>query len=240
MHEYPIEAFERLRHTSLIQQWQRLTFVHWRYDPTVVQEILPDGLTVDTFDGSAWVGLVPFHMMDVRPPFIPTLHPLTTFPETNIRTYVRGSRGQGVWFCSLEITRLLGVVAARTLFGVPYTWAEMSIDQTSERIRYTSRRRWPKPRGASSTLEIEIGERRAELTGLERFLTSRWATYSKLPGGGLGWVPVEHEPWQLHSARIRELGESLTIAAGLPAPTSHAVAHYSPGVTARIGFPHRA
>ncbi len=240
MDDYPVEAPGTLRYPSLTQQWQRLTFVHWRYDPGDVQAILPDGLTVDTFDGSAWVGLVPFHMIDVRPPFIATLHPLTTFPETNIRTYVRGSRGQGVWFCSLEITRLLGVAVARTLFGVPYTWAEMSIDQTSERIRYASRRRWPNPRGASSLLEVEIGDRIDELGDLERFLTSRWATYSTLPGGTLGWVPVEHEPWSLHSAEIRELSETLTVAAGLPPTTSETIAHYSPGVTARIGFPHRA
>jgi hypothetical protein len=240
MDDYPLQAPGHLRYPSLTQQWRRLTFVHWRFDAADVQAILPDGLEVDTFDGSAWVGLVPFQMIDVRPPFISTLHPLTTFPETNIRTYVRGSRGQGVWFLTLEITRLLGVAVARTLFGVPYTWAEMSIDQTSDRIRYASRRRWPKPRGASSLLEIEIGERRAELTDLERFLTSRWATYSKLPGGGLGWVPVEHEPWPLHAARIRELGESLTVATGLPAPASSAIAQYSPGVTARIGFPKRA
>lgn len=240
MMEYPLEAPGHLRYPSLVQRWQRLTFVHWRYDPADVRAILPKGLTVDTFDGSAWVGLVPFHMIDVRPPFVPTLHPITTFPETNLRTYVRGSRGQGVWFCTLEITRLVGVAVGRTLFGVPYSWAEMSIDQTSERIRYASRRRWPQPRGASSVLEIEIGERNDHLSDLDRFLTSRWATYSKLPGGGLGWVPVEHEPWRLHAARIRELGESLTVAAGLPAPTSPAIAHYSPGVTARIGFPHRA
>jgi uncharacterized protein YqjF (DUF2071 family) len=224
----------------MTQYWADVVFLHWRYDPADVQAILPDGLTVDTFDGSAWVGLVPFHMIDVRPPFISTLHPITTFPETNIRTYVRGSRGQGVWFCTLEITRLLGVAVARTFFGVPYAWAEMSIDQTSERIRYASRRRWPKPRGATSVLEVEIGDRQPELNDLERFLTSRWSTNSTLPRGALGWVPVEHEPWPLHAAHIRELGESLTVATGLPAPTSAAIAHYSPGVTARIGFPHRA
>ena len=86
MDDYPLQPPGQLKHASLTQQWQRLTFVHWRYDPADVQAILPDGLTVDTFDGSAWVGLVPFHMIDVRPPFIPTLHPITTFPETNIRT----------------------------------------------------------------------------------------------------------------------------------------------------------
>lgn len=240
MDEYPIEAPGRLRHPSLTQEWRTVTFVHWRYEPEVVQAILPDGLTVDTFDGSAWVGLVPFRMVDVRPPWIPTLHPITTFPETNIRTYVRGPRGQGVWFSSLEITRLFGVAVARLVFGVPYIWAGMSIEATAGRVRYESSRRWPGPRGASSVVEVEIGHRLAGLGDLERFLTSRWATYTRLPGGRIGRVPVEHEPWKLHTADIIELSENLTTAAGLPASIGAPIAHFSPGVTARIGWPSRA
>ena len=238
--DYPIAAPSRLRFPSLTQRWERLTFVHWRYDPREVKAILPDGLTVDTFDGSAWVGLVPFRMVDVRPPWIPTLHPLTTFPETNIRTYVRGPRGQGVWFSSLEITRLIGVAVARLGFGVPYVWADMSIDETSRRIRYQSRRRWPGPRGAASVVEVQVGEDLGPLSDFERFLTSRWATYNVLPGRRLGWVPVSHEPWALRSAQILELSEDLTSAAGLPRPTSEPVAHFASGVTARIGWPRSA
>lgn len=240
MDEYPIEAPGRLRHPSLTQEWRRVTFVHWRCEPEAVRSILPDGLDVDTFDGSAWVGLVPFRMVDVRPPWIPTLHPFTTFPETNIRTYVRGPRGQGVWFSSLEITRLFGVAVARLGFGVPYVWAKMSIEETGGRVRYESSRRWPGPRGASSVVEVEVGDRLAELGDLERFLTSRWATYSRLPGGRIGWVPVEHEPWTLHTAGIIELSEDLTTAAGLPALIGEPVVHFAPGVTARIGWPRRA
>lgn len=240
MDDYPVAAPSRLKHPSLTQEWRHLTFVHWRYEPEPIQAILPDGLTVDTFDGSAWVGLVPFQMVDVRPPWIPTLHPITTFPETNVRTYVRGPRGQGIWFSSLEITRLLGVAVARLGFGVPYHWAEMSMVETRGRVRYESRRRWPGPRGAFSVVEIEIGARPVELGDLERFLTSRWATYTRLPGGRIGWVPVEHEPWTLHSADIVELSENVTSAAGLPPPTGEPVAHFAPGVTARIGWPKRA
>lgn len=237
--DYPIAAPASLRFPSLTQHWRWLTFVHWRYEPRDVQAILPEGLTVDTFDGSAWVGLVPFRMVDVRPPWTPSLHPLTTFPETNLRTYVRGPRGQGVWFSSLEITRLIGVAVARIGFGVPYVWADMSIDRAGRRVRYRSRRRWPGPR-AASIVEIEIGEDLDRPGHLERFLTSRWATYNLLPFRRLGWVPVSHEPWPLHSARVLELAEDLTRAAGLPAPAGEPIAHFSPGVTARIGWPRRA
>ena len=235
--DYPVDPPHRLRVPSLVQRWRRLTFVHWRYEPQFVQALLPDGLTVDTFDGSAWVALVPFEMVDIRPPWLPSLHPITTFPETNIRTYARGPDGQAVWFCSLEITRSLGVGIARAAFGVPYTWAAMSIDQRGPRIRYESRRRWPEPRGAASLVDVEVGRRVEAATPLERFLTSRWATYNLLPGGRLGRVPVSHEPWILHHASLLELREDLTAAAGLPPPASEPVVHFSPGVDARIGWP---
>jgi uncharacterized protein YqjF (DUF2071 family) len=40
------------------ERWERLTFLRWPYEPTAVQHLLPGGLTVDTFGGAAWVGLV--------------------------------------------------------------------------------------------------------------------------------------------------------------------------------------
>lgn len=228
-----------LSRATLTQRWDLLTFVHWRCDPFRVQALLPTGLSVDTFDGSAWVGLVGFRMVDVRPPVVPTLHPLTTFSETNVRTYVRGSRGPGVWFFSLEIPRLLGVTVARTLFSVPYTWAAMSIVADGPRVRYESRRRWPAPRGAHSTLEVLVTGPITAPNELEIFLTSRWATYTAL-GGGLGWVPVAHEPWSLSACELIEIDESLLAAAGLPDIPGAPLVHHADPVTARIGWPRTA
>ena len=119
--DYPLHAAERVRRPVMMQGWKNLTFVHWSYHPAVVQRRLPPGLAVDTFEGRAWVGLVAFHMEDIRLPLLPALPYLGTFPETNVRTYVRGPDGRpGVWFDSLDITRLIPVLVALGTYRLPY------------------------------------------------------------------------------------------------------------------------
>ena len=81
-----------VRRPCMIHEWNELTFLHWRYDAEAVQRLLPPGLEVETFDGSAWVGLVPFQML-VRPPGLPPLPWVSHFPETNVRTYARAADG---------------------------------------------------------------------------------------------------------------------------------------------------
>ena len=130
--------------------WRDLLFIHYPFAPEVVQALLPDDLTIDTWpdaDGiqRAWVALVPFEMVvgtpgGLRLPFV------GTFPETNVRTYVRGPDGTpGVWFCSLEAGGLLASLTARAAYGLPYFWADMSIDPgrraTDGVWRYDSTRR---------------------------------------------------------------------------------------------------
>jgi uncharacterized protein len=93
----------RVAHPVMYHQWNRITFLHWRYPPAVVQSFLPAGLTADTCDGTAWIGLTPFLMEDVRPPGLPALPWLSRFGEVNVRTYVRDTRGRpGIWFLSLD------------------------------------------------------------------------------------------------------------------------------------------
>ena len=140
----------------MLQGWHDLASVHWRYDPAVVQALLPDGFTVDTFDGAAWVGLIPFHMRRIRVPHTPALGPLSTFPETNVRTYLLDPEGRpGVWFCSLDITRLLPALVARVSYRLPYCWAQMSIERDRDIITYTSRRRWPRPSSGRCRPRVE-------------------------------------------------------------------------------------
>ena len=111
----------------MVQHWEELTFVHWRYPADVVQKALPAGLEVETFDGSAWIGLVPFAMR-VRLPGSPSVPWVSEFPETNVRTYVRGPDGErGIWFFSLDAARLGAVVTARTTYRLPYFWSRMRV-----------------------------------------------------------------------------------------------------------------
>ena len=103
------------------QQWQELAYIHWRYDAAVVQALLPEGLEVDTFDGSAWVGLIPFSMRNISFPGTPAIPYLGSFPEVNVRTYVKKDGIPGVWFFSLDVNRLLPALAARASYFLPYS-----------------------------------------------------------------------------------------------------------------------
>ncbi len=144
MTDYPASAPDRVDRPVMLQGWKDLTFVHFAYDPTVVQRRLPPGLVVDTFEGCAWVGLVAFRMEGIRLPHLPPVPYLGTFPETNVRTYVRGPDGRpGVWFDSLDVNRLIPVLVALGTYRLPYRWAEMSIEHENDTVSYRARRRWP-------------------------------------------------------------------------------------------------
>lgn len=222
-------------------RWEQLTMLHWRYPAAEVQALLPSGFHVETFDGDAWVGLVPFQMR-VDVPFVPELPSVLHFPETNVRTYVQGPSGEpGVYFWSLEASSLPAVVTARTTYQVPYFWADMTLEQTGDVIRYQSSRRWPGPKGATSIVEARIGEPFGpdEATDLDRFLTARWALYGSF-GRWRSYATMFHEPWPLHHAEVLHWDDQLVRAAGLTQPTAEPLVHYSPQVNVRCGWPGKA
>jgi len=225
----------------MLQEWRNLGSVHWPYDPAEVQRLLPKGLLVDTCNGAAWVGLIPFEMCNIRVPHLPALGRLSTFPETNVRTYVLTPEGcRAVWFFSLDISRLLPAIVARTTYGLPYCWSSStSTHDGIDTFTYTTARRWPRPQ-VNSRLELRVGAAvaQADLTELERFLTARWALASRFAGMNL-WADVAHAPWELHHSQILDCEDSLVTAAGLTPPAGDPLALWSPGVKVRIGRPRR-
>ncbi|GAA3084813.1 YqjF family protein [Streptosporangium carneum] len=215
-----------------------MTFVHWRYPSDVVQSLLPDGLTAEEFDGSAWVGLTPFLMEDVRVPGTPALPWLSRFPETNVRTYVRDGQGRGgLWFLSLDAGRLPPVLGARATYWLPYHWSDMSVRVEDERRSYRCGRRWPGPAGARCDADVRVGAPLAdsERDSLSVFLTERYRLFTRV-GGRLAHAEVEHRPWPLHHARLVHLDEGLLRAGGLTAPEHDPIVHASPGVRVRVGM----
>ena len=224
----------------MLHRWDTLTFLHWTYKPDVVARLLPPRLTLDTFEGKAWVGLIPFNMR-VRLEHTPSLPWASRFCETNVRTYVRDEQGRpGIWFFSLDASRLGAVVAARATFRLPYMWSQMSLHKNGDTITYVCRRRWPGPRGASSNVSIDIGApyRPDELTARDHFLTARWRLFS-ISDGWRRYGDAAHDPWVLQRATVRGCDDQLVAAAGLPQPSTAPLVHYSPGVDVRIGPPRR-
>lgn len=219
------------------QGWRDVAFLHWAYDPGVVAPLLPAGVVPDLWDGRAWVGLTPFVLHSFRFPFTPPVPRLSTFPETNLRTYVRGPDGRdGLWFLTLEADSLLTTIAARAGFGVPYRWARMEVRSQGGTVEYLSTRRSaravhhrivvrPRPPG-----DWGPGDH-------DHWLTGRWRAWTRL-GGRLATVPVHHAPWPLRPADLVDLDEGLLAAAGLPPPEAPPLVHFSAGVgDVRLGPP---
>jgi hypothetical protein len=226
------EAEEQVRFPVLRGGWLTISFLHWRHDVDVIQAMLPDGLTVDTYDGSAWVSMTPFLMADQRPLFLPTAGRLGNFPETNLRTYVRGPGGrEGIWFFSLEAASAAMVFSARTFAGVPYHRATLSIDESDGVMTYAGVRRG----GSPSYRAVVRPGAPVEASEHAVWLTGRWRAYTRHVGR-LFETPITHEPWPLRAATVVELEQTLTSAAGLPDAAGEPLVHYSDGVRdVRIG-----
>ncbi|MGW4029318.1 YqjF family protein [Streptomyces sp. NPDC004838] len=224
----------------LTQSWLDLAFLHWAADPAVVAPLMPAGARPDTLDGVTYIGLVAFRMHRVGWFRLPGIPYLGSFPETNVRLYSVDAHGRrGVVFRSLDASRLLPVAVGRAAFRLPYVWSRMEVRRESDTVTYTSRRRWPGPRGADSRIAVRVGGLVEEPSELEHFLTARWGMHSVFFGRSL-YLPNTHPRWPLHHAELLRCDESLVAAAGLPAPVGEPVSVlYSPGVPVRFGRPPR-
>ena len=218
------------------QKWRDLLFLHWSVPAEPLQALLPSGLTLDTFAGRAYVGLVPFTMRGVRPAFLPAVAPLSNFHEINVRTYVhQAGQNPGVWFFSLDAANALAVKIARSLFKLPYHFADMGLTKNDGEILYTSRRRWPEPTPASCEIRYApTGDIRPALPGtLAHFLAERYVLYS-CANGSLYRGRVHHRPYPLQTASVSELREDLIAAAGIVRPDAAPLVHFAAGVDVQI------
>ncbi|MEA2645583.1 MAG: uncharacterized protein QOE92_666 [Chloroflexota bacterium] len=222
----------------MLQDWDSLTFVHWRVEPGMVQRLLPPGLAVDTADGAAWVSLVLFRLR-VRWLSTPALPYATVFPEINVRTYVTGpDGGAGIYFLSLDAPRLVAVTTALVTYGLPYRWSRMRLEEAGSRVTYRCRRRLPRFPAASCLVSVDAGEARAapDLAPLDHFLTARWSLFASRQGR-LVRADVEHPTWPLARARLLDYDDGLLAAAGVPEVSGEPVVHYSPRLHARLTAP---
>lgn len=225
-------------HPVMRQCWRHLAFLHWEVGVEVLRRLVPEPLDIDTLEGRAYVGLVPFTMHGVRLAWPPALPGISRFHEVNVRTYVHlGGREPGVHFLSLDAASRLAVIGARTFWKLPYHFAVMDLRQEQGVIVYSSSRRWPGPRPANCRLRYRpVGETApARPDSLEHFLAERYLLYT-LSRGRLLRGRVHHGPYPLQAAECPELDESLVQAAGITRPSAPPLVHYAAGVDVEV-FP---
>jgi uncharacterized protein YqjF (DUF2071 family) len=203
---------DRPTRSSGHQAWRDLLFLHWEVPAQALQRLVPPELTIDTFEGRAFVGVVPFMMRDVR------LGParLRPFQETNVRAYVHAQGVPGVWFLSLDAQSALAVWGGRALFGLPYFRAAIHCSSNEGTTRYALERRGsPSARWKVQWTVEESAAHHAVAGTLEHFLTERYALYGSSRGRAPYRIRVHHPPWPLQRARIEALEGSLLEPVGL-------------------------
>lgn len=214
------------------QTWESLLLIHWEIPVDDLRPHVPADLKIDTFDGRAFVGVVPFKMRKIRPRWLPRFAAFN-FLETNVRTYVVHRDRPGVYFFSLDASSLLAVAAARTGWSLPYHYARMSSEQEHELFAYHSERT---SAGAGHHVWFRIDKELGPSApgSLEHFLLERYLLFVQRRGQ-IYCGQVHHKPYQAHTAIIEKLDDQLLNAAGLPTVSPEPqLAHYSPGVDVEV------
>lgn len=210
------------------QTWRDLLFVHWEVPVEVLRPLVPAALRIDTWEGRALLGVVPFAMRRIRPRWLPRVLALD-FLETNLRTYVHhGGERPGVWFFSLEASSWLAVTAARLGWALPYHFARMTMEREAERFVYSTERRLG---GAAARFEWTPGPLLGASTPgtVEHFLLERYELYAQR-GGTLYRGRVHHPAYEAREATLHRAEESLAAAVGLPGLREPAFVHACDGV----------
>jgi uncharacterized protein YqjF (DUF2071 family) len=241
------------------QCWGKLLFMHWPIDPEKLRPLIPSGLSIDTFEGRAWIGVVPFTMWGIRASFLPPVPGTSAFHELNVRTYVHERGMPGVWFFSLDAANRLAVWGARTFYHLPYFNAKMSLKQEGNCVAYSSTRidkqsyveffnsdgdDFPAdftsialkdlPR-AKLDLNWEIGEPLAQSRpgSIEFFLTERYCLYG-YHRARLHRARIFHGPWKLRAASLRSAHSTMIESLGLAQPKGEPLLHYADSIDVDI------
>lgn len=212
----------------MTQTWHELLFAHWPIPAETLRSMLPNGLTLDTYDGQAWLGIVPFRMSHVHPRGVPSLPWISAFPELNVRTYVVAEDRPGVYFFSLDAANPVAVEIARRFFYLPYLNAQMRCRRSGDTVAYSSRR--TDHRAAVAEL---IGTYRptgpvflSRSGSLEYWLTERYCLYTT-HRGTLYRGEIQHAPWPLQPAEAEFTSNTMAHSHGIELPHIAPLLHYS-------------
>ncbi len=235
---YPISAGPWI----LSMSWRGLLFMHWPVAEDALRPLIPPALGIDTFDGSAWLGVVPFRMTGVRPRFLPAVPALSNFPELNLRTYVTAEGKPGIWFFSLDAHNPVAVRLTRATFHLPYFDARMSCRASAGEVSYRSIRRSHRgaPPARFAARYGPSGEPFESLPGtLENFLTERYCLYAADRRGNVSRGEIHHQLWPLQPAEAEVETLAMTEQIGVELPRTDPLLHFSERLDALAWPPRR-
>lgn len=211
-----------MRHT-----WRDLTFLHWPIPVEALRPLIPLPLQIETFDGQAWIGVIPFSM-SFRLRNMPLIPLVSTFAEINVRTYVRLHDTPGVWFLSLDCSNCIVAKVARVWYGLQYFTARTLVESNQDAIRYSSCR-WADQECARFEAQSRPeGERFHSKQGtLAHWLTERYCLYAIGRNSKLLRAKILHAPWELQEADVILHTNTMGEAHGIKLPDTAPIAHFA-------------
>lgn len=223
----------------MTQTWRNLLFAHWKVDPAVMRKHVPSPLQLDTFDGAAYLGAVPFRISDIRLHGLPGLPMMSQFNEINLRTYVTYQGKPGVLFLSMDADNPLAVTAARPLFRLPYTLATIDLNKGAQGYKFTSTRQNKSMAQFDATYKPVSKPYTAASGTLDHWLTERYCYYTATRGTAYR-CEILHPPWPLQAAVAEVHTNTLAAVLGIETDPAPPVFHYSHSITALIWHLRRA
>ena len=213
----------------MAQTWNQLLFAHWALPPDKIRPLIPPQLELDTFDGQAWIGVVPFHMTGIRPRGLRGFPMMSAFAELNVRTYVTRDNKPGVWFFSLDAANRIAVEGARRFYHLPYFNAKMHHHSEGDTLHYSSQRTDSRSGTGDFTGSYRpISDVYASEAGtLDHWLTERYCLYAQMGRSKLYRAEIHHQPWSLQKADADIQTNTVTEAHGIHLPDTPPLLHYA-------------
>ena len=215
------------------QTWNDLLFAHFPVKYEVLRKLVPEVLPLDTYDGKCWVGVVPFHMTDIRLRGLPPVPGTDKFPELNVRTYVIIDGKPGVYFFSLDATNLLAVKVARTFYHLPYVHAHIKVQKHADLIKYESKRVKGDARFVADYRPVSKPYF-AEKGSFEEWLVERYCLYTLNSKGVPLRCDILHHPWLLQQAESEIKENTMLSSQGIVVENDSAIFHYSKIIEVRM------
>ena len=218
------------RSHSLVQEWRNLSFLHWEVEPEKLKQYIPEDVEIDYFNGKSYVGVIPFLMKNVRPRYLPVVPGISTFPEFNIRTYVKKNGKAGVLFLTLDAQSRVTCAYAPRAYGLPYNYAKCKLKIKEDIFQWESRRSKEgfELKGKCVAISEEM---QAEPNSIEEFLFERYSLYVKHKNTSKMAYTL-HEPWIFKEGKatlsVNTLTESYDL--GIKNPLIPDIVHMSNGV----------
>jgi len=208
------------------QTWQKLLFMHWSFHPDEIRALIPGELELDTFEEKAWISVTPFTVTHLHLHSLPPIPGLSSFHELNVRTYVYHRGIPGVWFFSLDASKLIPAMGARALFMLPYHDAAVTFEESAGEFTFELARSGSPAAHFRAGWRPGLRLRDPDVDSLAFFLVERYC-YFALRDGTIYMTRIYHPPWILDEAIVSSHASTMIGALGIAEPGTRPIAHFS-------------